>query len=108
MGMARAEASVLDTVKDIHSMGDFKRDTTEFLKQMRQTGQALVLTIGGKPQLVIQDAASYQKLLDRIDELEALEGIKRGLADVKAGRVTPLKDFERKFRKKHGIPRRSR
>ncbi len=29
-----------------------------------------------------------------MDELEALEGIKRGLADVEAGRVTPLRDFE--------------
>ena len=43
-----------------------------------------------------------------IDEAEALEGIKRGLADVDAGRVTPLEKFEKDFRKKHGIPRRSR
>ena len=34
----------------------------------------------------------------RIDEMEALEGIKRGLADVDAGRVTPLKKFEKDFR----------
>jgi phosphoribosylamine-glycine ligase len=44
----------------------------------------------------------------RIDELETLEGIKRGLADVKAGRVTSAKNFAKEFRKKHGIPRRSR
>jgi hypothetical protein len=37
---------------------------------------------------------NYQKLLDRVDELEALEGIKRGLADVEAGHVTPLRQFE--------------
>src|ERR1017187_2485897 len=43
-----------------------------------------------------------------IDEAEPLEGIKRGLADVDAGRVTPLEKFEKDFRKKHGIPRRSR
>jgi hypothetical protein len=60
-------------------------------------------TINGKAELVVQDAAAYQKLLDRLDELEALEGIKRGLADVKAGRVTLLRDFERAFRKKHGL-----
>ena len=43
-----------------------------------------------------------------IDEAEALEGIKRGLADVDGGRVTPIEKFEKDFRKRHGIPRRSR
>ena len=37
-----------------------------------------------------------------------LAGIKRGLADVEAGRVTPLKTFEKEFRKKRGLPSRSR
>jgi hypothetical protein len=38
-----------------------------------------------RPNSVVQDALSYQKLLDRVGELEALEGIQRGLADVEAG-----------------------
>ena len=56
---------------------------------------------------MVQDAASYQRLLDQIDELQTLEGIKRGLADVRAGQVTPLAEFEKGFRKKHGLSRRS-
>jgi predicted transcriptional regulator len=43
-----------------------------------------------------------------IGEAEALEGIKRGLADVGAGRVTPLEELARAFQKKHEIPRPSR
>jgi prevent-host-death family protein len=97
------EGLVLDIGKDIRSLSDFKRSTSDFLEQMRGTGHPVVLTINGKAELVVQDAAAYQKLLDRLDELEALEGIKRGLADVKAGRVTLLRDFERAFRKKHGL-----
>ena len=31
-----------------------------------------------------------------------------GLADVEAGRVTPFEEFEKEFRKKHGLSRRSR
>jgi PHD/YefM family antitoxin component YafN of YafNO toxin-antitoxin module len=98
----------LNLATDIHSLSDFKRNTTGFLDQMRESGHPVVLTINGKARLVVQDTASYQKLLDHIDELETLEGIKRGLADVAAGRVTPLQNFERQFRKKHGLPRRSR
>jgi prevent-host-death family protein len=99
---------MLDISKDIHSLSDFKRNTSEFLERMRGSGHPLVLTINGKAELVVQDAAAYQKLLERVDEMEAIDGIKRGLADVEAGRVTPLKAFEKEFRKKRGLPSRSR
>jgi prevent-host-death family protein len=99
---------MLDIAKDIHSLSEFKRNTSEFLDQMRGSGHPVVLTINGKAELVVQDAASYQKLLDRVDELEALEGIKRGLSDIEAGRVTPLRKFEREFRKARGLPSRPR
>ena len=99
---------MLDISKDIHSLSDFKRNTSEFLEQMRDSGHPLVLTINGKAEIVVQDAASYQELLRRVDELEALERIKRGLADVEAGRVTPLKEFAKEFRTKRGLPGRPR
>src|SRR5260370_13276186 len=99
---------MLDISKNIHSLSEFKRNTSELLDQMRGSGHPVVLTINGKAELVVQDAASYQKLLDRVDELEALEGIMRGLADVEAGRVTPLRKVETEFRSKRGLHRRAR
>ena len=99
---------MLDISKDIHSLSDFKRNTSDFLDQMRGSGHPLVLTINGKAEIVVQDAAAYQKLLDRVDELETLEGIKRGMADVAAGRATPLGEFENEFRSKHALPSRAR
>jgi prevent-host-death family protein len=99
---------MLDISKDIHSLSSFKRNTSGFVERMRGSGHPLVLTINGKAAIVVQDAASYQELRDRVDELEALAGIKRGLADVAAGRVTPLKKFEAEFRSKHGLSGRSR
>jgi prevent-host-death family protein len=98
----------LDIAEDIQSLSDFKRNSREFLERMRETGNPVVLTINGKAEIVVQDAASYQRLLNYIDDMEALEGIKRGLADVEAGKVTPVEKFEKDFRKRHGIPRRSR
>ena len=94
--------------KDIHSLSDFKRKTPELLDQMRESGRPVVLTINGKAEIVVQDAASYQRLLDHMEEIETLAGIKRGLADVKAGRTTPLEKFEKEFRRKHGLQRRVR
>jgi prevent-host-death family protein len=99
---------MLDISKDIHSLSEFKRRTSDFLHQMRENGHPLVLTVNGKAELVVQDAASYQRLLDYVEEMEAMVGIKRGLAAVQAGQVTSLKDFEKEFRTKHGISRRGR
>jgi hypothetical protein len=37
---------------------------------------------------------------------ETLRAIQQGLADADAGRSKPLDEFDREFRRKHGLPRR--
>ena len=93
----------MDLSRDIHSLTDFKKNTTEFIQQLKATGEPVVLTINGKAALVVQDAASYQKLLDLAEEVRVIEGIRRGLEDMKAGRTISLDDFKDHVRKKHGI-----
>ncbi|ELS30697.1 hypothetical protein Pse7429DRAFT_4153 [Pseudanabaena biceps PCC 7429] len=46
---------------------------------MRNTGHPIVLTINGKAELVVQDAASYQQLLNTIEELKTIVGAAKGL-----------------------------
>jgi prevent-host-death family protein len=93
----------MDLSRDIHSLTDFKKNTPDFLKQLKDTGEPVVLTINGKAELVVQDAASYQKLLDLAEEVKMVEGIRRGLEDMRAGRTISLDDFKAHVRKKHGI-----
>ena len=93
---------MLDLDNDIRSLSDFKRNTVDLLDRLRKTGHPLVLTINGKAELVVQDAEAYQALLDRV---EAMEGIQRGLADVKAGRTKPARQVFARLRRKHDIPR---
>lgn len=95
---------MIDLGKDIPSLSEFKRKTSGFLSQMRDSGQPLVLTVNGKAELVVQDAVSYQRMLDRVEELETLAGIRQGLADVADGRVVSLGNFEKEFRAKRGLP----
>ena len=89
---------MLDLANDIRSLSDFKRNTVDLLDRLRKTGHPLVLTINGKAELVVQDAEAYQALLDRV---EAVEGIQRGLADVKAGRTKPARQVFARPRRKH-------
>ena len=64
---------MLDLNRDIQSLSSFKRNTPEFFRQMKETGHPVVLTINGKAELVIQDSASYQKLVERAERAERLD-----------------------------------
>jgi prevent-host-death family protein len=79
--------------RDIHPLTDFKRNTPEFLRQLKRTGHPLVLTINGKAELVIQDARSYQKLLDLNERLETIAAVKEGLASIERGEGRPMDEF---------------
>ncbi|BAZ01717.1 prevent-host-death family protein [Tolypothrix tenuis PCC 7101] len=94
---------MLNIIRDIHSLSSFKRNTLEFIQQMKQTGKPVVLTVNGKAEVVVQDADSYQKLLDTLERLETIAGIKQGLDDVEAGRTKSLSEFEQEMRQKYGI-----
>jgi len=89
--------------RDIHSLSSFKRNTLEFIAQMKQTGKPVVLTVNGKAELVVQDAESYQQMLDALERLEAVAGIQQGLLDIEAGKTTSLGEFEEEMRQKYGI-----
>jgi PHD/YefM family antitoxin component YafN of YafNO toxin-antitoxin module len=80
----------------------------KLLARMKKNGTPVVLKADGKAQFVVQDTESYRKLVDDLDETKALAGIRRGLADVQAGRVTPLEEFEKRVRSRYGIPRHPR
>lgn len=83
---------MLDINSDIDSLSNFKRNTPEFLRQLKETGHPVVLTINGKAELVVQDTASYQKLIELAERAERMDALKASLDDMKAGRVIPAAD----------------
>jgi prevent-host-death family protein len=80
----------MDIDRDIHPLTDFKRNTAQFLSQLKETGQPVVLTINGKAELVVQDAASYQKLADLAERLETIQAVKESLASIDRGEGTSM------------------
>src|SRR6266849_178905 len=73
---------MIDLSQDIHSLSDFKRKTTEFLARMKKSGHPVVLTINGKAELVVQDAASYQRLLALAERAEMMECLRASRGDI--------------------------
>lgn len=78
---------MLDIAEDIQSLSRFKRNTSELMDRLKKTGNPLVLTINGKAELVVQDAAAYQRLCDLADKVEDLAFLGKSKADIEARRV---------------------
>jgi prevent-host-death family protein len=90
-------------VRDIQSLSTFKRDTTRFVKQMQKTKEPIVLTVNGKAQLVVQDAESYQALLEAKERMDAIAGIKRGLEAMQSAKGKSDDKFFAEFFAKNNI-----
>ena len=67
---------MLNISRDIHSISDFKRNTPEFVRQLKETGKPVVLTMNGRAEVVIQDARSYQDMLEILDRVKDIEADK--------------------------------
>ncbi len=94
---------MLDISRDIQSLSHFKRNTSSAIAQMKQTGEPIVLTVNGRAEVVVQDAKSYQQLLEKIEKLEVIAGIKQGLADIESGQTRPATEFIDEIQQKYGI-----
>lgn len=95
----------MDITKDIQAVTTFRRNPSEFIRHVKETQRPLILTVNGKPELVLQDAAAYQRLLDIVARADANEGIRQGLEDVVHGRVRPAREALEEFRRERNIPR---
>ncbi|MEO7297523.1 MAG: prevent-host-death protein, partial [Verrucomicrobiota bacterium] len=72
-------------IEDIRSLTDFQRNTKSHLKRLKSTGRPEVLTVNGKAELIVQNAAAYEETLD------AIRGIQRGLDEMAEGKGEPAK-----------------
>jgi hypothetical protein len=98
------ESGVIN-LKDICSLSDFQRKTREHIRRLKRTGRPEILTVNGRAELVVQDAASYQKLLDALDHAQAVAGIRLGLESVAREEGRPAAEALTAIRETHRIPR---
>lgn len=101
--------TVAINLEDIHSVTDFQRNAKAHVARLRKTKAPMVLTVNGSASVVVQDAATYQELLNHVEELEYerafVAAIHEGLKDVEEGRVYPAKEALQALGRKLGISR---
>lgn len=53
-------------LRNIYSLSDFQRNAREHIERLKRTGRPSVLTVNGSAEIVVQDVASYQEVLDAL------------------------------------------
>lgn len=71
----------------------FKRNTAQVVKQLKESGNPVVLTVHGKAAVVVQDADAYQRLQELAERAELIEFLREAKADVDAGGTVKAKEF---------------
>lgn len=86
--------------EDIRSVSELKRDTKKIFRHLRDTGRPVVVTVKGKPGVVLLDAAVYEK---RLAEANLVRLLAEGEADIRAGRVRPAREALKVVRRRAGL-----
>lgn len=91
--------------REIYPLSDFQRNAKQFIDQLQESHKPIVLTVNGKASVIMQDAASYQELLDELTVFRSAAVIRQGMAEA-AGRLDrDAVEALEELRTKHDIPR---
>jgi prevent-host-death family protein len=92
----------VNLAEDIRSVTDLKRHTREILDHVHATGRPVVLTVNGRADAVILDAAVYQRHLQAANLARLLAPAE---AEIAEGRTRPVREFVREFKRARNLPR---
>jgi prevent-host-death family protein len=76
--------------EDFVTLEDLGKNAAAILRQVHRLGRPVIVTVDGKPDVVIVDVAVYEK---KMHLLTLARKLAEAQADVKAGRVRPLEEF---------------
>jgi antitoxin YefM len=69
--------------RDIQPVTEFRANAAQFIDQVRETGEPVILTQHGKSAAVLLDVEAYESLMD---EIELLRDVRRAEEQVESGK----------------------
>src|SRR6476619_5111371 len=88
---------VISLTPDIVPVTEFKKNLKGTLEKMHSSGRPIILTVNGKADAVVMDAAEYER---QQRELEVAFLVAEGEADIAAGRFRSAEAAMRDFAKR--------
>ncbi len=89
--------------RTVRTIIEFERDLQACVGALKGSAVPMLLTVNGNPAVVVQDATSYQALLDRLEHAETVAAIRNGIRDANEGRMMPLAEATARLLAKHGV-----
>jgi prevent-host-death family protein len=93
----------MDFERDIRPITDFKRNTPAILRQLKKTGEPMVLTNKGKPEAVVMSPGTYRELTALRDRMETVAALRVALDEIDEGKGMALEEALVAFDEKHGL-----
>jgi len=87
----------------VHPVTDFVRNYKSYLGRIKETGSPEVLTVNGKPEYVIIDAARFQAIEDELEQIRFVQAVNAGIEDMRAGRGSSLSETMAEIRRDLGL-----
>jgi prevent-host-death family protein len=84
---------MIDIANDIQSLSHFKRNSNLVMARLKESGAPVVLTVNGKAEIVVQDAAAYQRLVTLAEKAEMMEFLQESREDAAVGQTVPARRF---------------
>ena len=78
-----------------------RKDLSKIVDEVAGAHEHVLITRQGRPAAVVMSAdefESWQETLELMADPEAMASIRRGLRDIKAGRVTPYDEVRKRLR----------
>lgn len=89
---------------NIKPLTDFLRNSKAHIGELHLSGEAEVLTVNGEASVVIQDAKSYQAILELAEQARQDERLRQAMEAVHNGEpAEPAQQAFARLRKKRGI-----
>lgn len=86
----------LKATEDLIPITDLRQNSARIVKRLRSERRPVIIMQRGRSAAVLEDVEAYEKRLDR---LELLEAIVRGLQASQAGELTDNEQVMRRLRK---------
>ncbi|HBL52431.1 MAG: Prevent-host-death protein [Microgenomates group bacterium GW2011_GWA2_39_19] len=100
LGIDKTYAKAYDTVMTTISATQARTKLYDLLDEVSQTGERVGITKKGETKAVLvsqEELASLEATLDVMSDTKLVRGIKKGMEDIKAGRLVEWKDVKKKF-----------
>ena len=75
---------------DIPSLTDFTRNVKTSIQQIKDSISSMALTVNGDAQVDVQDAESFQKMVDELNHRRFIAAMRKSEAAIRNGQLQDL------------------